>query len=210
MKISNCVGCSLPALSLRGPFVLLDSFYLAECGPPPDSAGKWHWSCLANTDLGPAWRKAFKTNFVRVRHYDEVAESDDWCVVRHPRTKETVAISREGGLLSLGFAAGKVRNSAGGKIYKVEEGERHIELDDQAIVKTVQESLSSTKRFPIMELLELMGTADRVVHPEALEDSALLLDARLQRSWTRASVSVRWEHGVFVPDELLKYVLTTK
>lgn len=211
MIIDNCIGCQRPVLSLTGQFTLLDSYYLDENGPPPESAGKWHLKCLLATSHGPAWQAARQENFVKVRGYQVVATAEEWNVLRHPRTKEALALSRGGALLSLAFAkASQPRRVAGGKVYRVEHKEYHLELGDAEVVHEVQEALRSVKTFPLLALCELLGIADRLVHPEALEDGLLHYHRGLERLWTKTSVSARWDYGVFVPEELVPYIAVTK
>ena len=46
MRLPTCVGCGSVVLELEGQFAKLDSFFLEDGGPPPESAGYWHISCL--------------------------------------------------------------------------------------------------------------------------------------------------------------------
>jgi hypothetical protein len=207
--METCVGCSLPVLSLHGQFEMLDSYYVEDEGPPAESAGDWHTSCFVNSGYGPAWHDARLRNLVTVRSYTVVASEGDWTVIKHPREKEILALSRRGEFLSLTYPAGKSRSVAGGTIYPKIDKEHHFKDDNQELIQRIQESLLATKTFPILAVFEVFEIANRILHPEALRDSHIHFTRELRRYWSRTSVSARWEYGVFVPAELVKYVVRT-
>jgi hypothetical protein len=207
MIVATCVGCSLPVLSLRGQFTLLDSFYLEPGGPDPETCGEWHTKCLTASPHGPSWHTARIRNFLEARSYEKVAETENWSVLRDARTKESVAFSREGDLLSLVFSKRKTRAVLGGNIYNIEEKEHNLELADPEIVRIVQKGLVEEKSFPLLTLCELLHIAERLNHPEALEGGVLHFSRGLQRYWSATYISAPWEYGVFVPEELKKYVI---
>lgn len=207
MRIPDCVGCGRAVIQLPGQFALLDSFYLTGEGDPPrESAGNWHIHCLAQTDWGAAWQQLKLNNFVNVRSYRRIAHPGEWTVLQHPRTKEPLALSRSGELLSLLFGKGSKVSARNGFIYEVEKDEYHLELADPEIIKTIQGSLTSRGIFSIPDLFELLDIATRVMHSEALEKGLIHHNAQLQHYWTSTSVSARWSYGVFVPVELGPYV----
>lgn len=207
MTLPACICCHEPVLEVEGQFEKLDSFYLGEDGPPRDSVGYWHTKCLRSSVYGLAWHDARLKNFVQVRSYKLVGTTAEWSVMHHPRSNETLALSRKGELLSLKFSAGRQRTVQGGSIYRVQENEYHLELAETSIVQAVQDALSSAKTFPVLALFEALGLSDRISRPEALEGSLLHFSKALRADWSPTSVSARWEYGVFLPDELERYVV---
>jgi hypothetical protein len=207
MIVATCVGCLLPVLSLRGQFTLLDSFYLEPGGPDPETCGEWHTKCLAASPHGPSWYTARTRNYLEARSYEKVVETENWSVLRDARTKEPIAFSRDGDLLSLVFSKRKARSVLGGNIYSIEEKEHNLELSDPEIVRIVQKGLAEAKKFSLLTLCELLHIVERLNHPEALEGGVLHFSRGLQRYWSATYISAPWEYGVFVPEELSKYVI---
>lgn len=209
MNAPTCKGCNAIVLEVDGQFEALDSYYLEEDGPPAASAGDWHTSCFVNSGYGPAWHDARLRNYVIVRRYTVVASEGDWTVIKHPREKETLALSRRGEFLSLTYPSGKPHSVTGGTVYPKIDKEHHFKDDNQELVQKIQDSLLATKTFPILAVFEAFEIADRILHPEALRTSQIHFTRELRRYWSRTSVSARWEYGVFVPAELVKYVVRT-
>ena len=117
-----------------------------------------------------------------------------------------MALSSAGELLSLVLEKGPKLPAQGGFIYEIEKDEYHLELADPEIIRVIQNSLTSTKSFPIPALFELLGIKEHAMHAEALERGLIHYNPRLQHYWTSNSVSARWSCGVFVPSELDSYV----
>jgi len=74
------------------------------------------------------------------------------------------------------------------------------------LVQAIQAGLLTTGGYPLLAVLKGMGIADRMVHPEALEQGAFRLDKELQHDWDKRFVSARAEYSVFVPVELAVHV----
>jgi hypothetical protein len=201
----TCTLCQLPVVEAEGQFQKLDSYYLDEDGPLDDSVGYWHTSCLTSSPYGAAWHDLRLKNHTAVRGYQIVERTNEWSVIRHPRTGEQLALSTKGDFLSLEFPR-RIRHAAQGSIYLVEEPEYNLHLEDAAIIQAIQESLKSTGTFPVLALFEALEIADRVSHPEALEGSLIHFSRPLVRNWAKHSVAARWEYGVFIPSELEPYV----
>lgn len=205
MRAATCVGCGRVVVHLDGQAEKLDSFYLEDDGPPPESAGIWHRRCLEESPHGEAWYQARVRNHVAVRGYAEIATTNAWTVVRHPRSGP-VAFARGGAALSLTFAGGRPRRVAGGAVYRVAH-EYNLELDDRDAIAVIRDALSADGEFPIPSLFELLDIADRVVHPEALENAVFRPGPSVPGEWYARAISARAEYGVFVPDELAPHVL---
>ena len=211
MKNLTCTQCGAIVLEVEGQYEKLDSYYLSGSSPPSESVGYWHTSCLKNSSFGPQWHDVRVSNHIAVRGYREVASTDEWSVIRHPRTAETLAFSRRGESLTLTYPAGHLRRTDGGAIYRVAEEEYNLHLEDQAdVIRAIQQALTSTKTFPLPLLFELLGIQERVSHPEALERGVLRYQRSLHRDWDDSYVAANWEYGVFVPAELEQYVTSKK
>lgn len=206
MRAATCVGCGRVVVQLEGQAEKLDSFYLEDDGPPPESAGYWHRRCLEESPYGEAWYQARLRNYVAVRRYVEVATSTDWTVVRHPRSAEPLAFARGGASLSLTFAGGRPRRVAGGAVYRVAD-EYSLELDDRDAIAVIRDALSADGEFPIPSLFQLLDIADRVVHSEALKNAVFRPGPSVPGEWHARAISARAEYGVFVPDELAPHVV---
>jgi hypothetical protein len=208
MRLPTCVGCGAVVLEVAGQFEVLDSFYLEENTPPEESSGDWHTSCLRESPYGLAWHDARLKNHVVVRGYLNIATAEEWTIIKHPRTAETLALSRAGEFLSLTYPAGLLRRATGGSIYRVVEKEYNLHLEGYAgVAPAIQEALTSMNTFPVLSLFEMLGIRDRVLHPEALADGMIHYGRALSREWSSTFVSASWEYGVFVPAELELYVV---
>ncbi len=210
MNLEQCEFCARPVIGLMGQAEKLDSYYLGDESPPEETAGVWHSRCLHDSPYREEWYAARLRNFTEVRGYREAAETEAWTVVRHPRTDERIGFSRNGDLLGLTFDGGPLRKVPGGTVYGERYREFNLQLDDEAAIRTIQDSLSATKKFPVLGLFDLLGIADRVVHPEALTDAAFVWTRPLAKLWQRTWVSACCEYGVFVPAELEPYVSRKK
>lgn len=202
MKLAACKRCGEPVLELEGQFSKLDSLYIKGEFPPPETAGWWHASCLAESKVALAWYEVRLRNFRDVRRYQLVADYPDWTVLRDPNRGKIVAFGRKGEILSLSRDRRMARAVESGYIYPKFEEEYHLELEDSALVQTIQEGLLVTGAFSLKAVLGAMGIANRIVHSEAIANSAFHLDGLLQRNWDKNPVSARLRYGVFVPAEL--------
>lgn len=207
MKLPQCTLCSLPVLELEGQFSKLDSLYIQGGSPPAETAGWWHARCLAGSDAAPLWYEVLLRSFRDVRRYQEVAATAHWTVVRDPNRGSLLALGRHGELLSLSRGRRKeARAVAGGAVFPQVDDPFHLELDDEDLVQRIKDGLLDTGRFPLPAVLDGLGIADRVVHPEAIEGGVFRFDHELQSHWGRRFVSARAEYGVFVPAELEPHV----
>jgi hypothetical protein len=207
MKLSKCRNCGLPVLELEGQFSKLDSLYLDDNFPRPETSGKWHARCLAESDAALLWYECRLRNFRDVRGYQPLAEYPHWTVVREPRRGDVIAFGRSGELLSLSRGNRKrARKVEEGRIYPKLEDEFHFELDDPDLVRSMQEGLLNVGSYPLPAVLDAMGIRDKVVHPEAIERGVFRFNKRLQAEWGKRFASASAEYGVFVPTELEPHV----
>jgi hypothetical protein len=211
MNIPACKQCGLIVLEAEGQFEKLDSYYISDQdGPARESVGYWHTSCLGSSPFGAAWQAVRVTNHIAVRDYHQIARTDEWTVVRHPRSNETLAFSRMGQALSLSHPAGRVREVAGGIVYRVKEDEYNLHLDDSSVILQIQKDLLATKTFPIRKVFQLLDIDECIFHPEALDGGLIHFSRQLRRDWDDTCVAARWEYGVFMPTELVQFASTTR
>jgi hypothetical protein len=207
MQTLPCPSCGLRVLELEGQFSLLNSFYINNDSPPAETAGWWHARCLAESDVATLWYEARLRNFRDVRRYQTVAEYAQWTVMQEPNRKKLLALGRRGQVLSLSRGRRKrVRVTDGGCIYSKTEEMFHFELGDVDLVHSIQEQLLSYGRYPLLDVLNAVGIADKLIHHEALEHGAFLFDKQLYQDWNIRSTSAGVEYGVFVPAELEHHV----
>jgi hypothetical protein len=203
MKLAPCKHCGDPVLELEGQFSKLDSLYVKNDFPPPETAGWWHASCLADSEIALAWYEVRLRNFRDVRRYQLVADYPQWTVLRDPNRGKILALGRKGEILSLSRGSRKAgRPVEGGHVYPKVEEEYHLELDDSELVRKIQEGLLDAGAFPLSAVLEGMGISNRIVHLEAIENGAFHLDRALQDNWDNNFVSARLQYGVFIPAEI--------
>jgi uncharacterized protein (TIGR02996 family) len=194
-------------LELEGQFDKLDSYFLGDDGPPEDSAGWWHLSCLRASDVGRAWQAARLRNYRDVRKFEIVAELPGWVVMRDPRGRESIAIGVSGELVELPMASKSfVREVDGGLVFRRVETTFHLELGDEAVVLAMQLTLEQTSVYPVSAVLAALGISDRVADAVALGGATLRFDKGLRSFWGRHGVSAQIEYGVFVPQVLEPFV----
>jgi hypothetical protein len=206
MKSLPCPSCGLRVLELEGQFSILDSLYIDNGSPPPETAGWWHARCLAESTVASLWHDARLRNLRDVRRYQLVADYPHWTVLREPNRGKVLALGRTGEFLNLSRGNRKSVRSDGGRIYSKIEEAFHLDDDDVGLIRAMQEGLLSSGRYPLLAVLKAMGIADRIVHAEALEGGAFHFEKTLQRDWDERFVSARVEYGVFVPAELEPHV----
>lgn len=207
MNLSRCVACDLPVLELEGQFTKLDSFFIQNGSPPPDTAGWWHVRCLAGSDAGPAWYAARLRNYRDVRRFVPIAELAKWTVLSSPQHNKVLALAHHGELIELSSRRRKHGRAVdSGLIFPHVEEEFHLELEDASIIQAIKDGFIISGTYPLSAVLAALGIADRTVHPEVLERGALRFVRSLQEYWRPHAVSARVEYGVFIPAELEPYV----
>jgi hypothetical protein len=205
MKTPICVYCEACVLELDGQFEKLDSYFIDD---PllENTVGWWHASCLSQSDFGLPWFEARLRNFRDVRGYRSVVDTGSWTVVEHARTREVLALGRNGLLLDLSVQGGRARPVEGGAVYPVASNEFNIDLTGysggEAAIAVMQAALVDTGSYPIADLLQQLGVADRVMHPPVLEAAVFRFDGSLRRYFGSATMSAQAEYGVFIPSEL--------
>ena len=188
MKHSDCTGCGLPVLELEGQFERVDAAY-------------WHTRCLVQSPLGADVYATRLHDLVDVRHYAIERELESWTVVVHARG-DKVALGKAGERLSLSNLGSKKksRKAEHGRVFpKIDEG-YNLDLKDASVIDTVRAGFASEGAFPLLSLFELLGLAERVHHPAALERAVI---SSIRETTSRHFITMKIEYGVFVPDELL-------
>jgi hypothetical protein len=188
MKHSDCVGCGLPVLELEGQFERVDAAF-------------WHTACLIQSPLGRDVYAARLHDLVDTRKYAVEHELESWTVVVHARG-DKLALGKTGELLSLSNLGSKKksRKADGGRVFpKIDEG-YNLDLKDGGVIDTVRAGFASEGAFPLLSLFELLGLAEHVHHPAALERAMI---SAIRETTSRHFITMKIEYGVFVPDELL-------
>ncbi|HWO24388.1 MAG TPA: hypothetical protein VNO30_36840 [Kofleriaceae bacterium] len=207
MNLSRCVACDLPVLELEGQFTKLDSFFIQQGAPPPETAGWWHARCLAGSAAAPAWYAARLRSYRDMRRFEPIAEPAGWTVLRSPQRDKVLALAQSGELLELSaYPRKQGRAVDGGVIVPHVDEEFHLELEDAAIIDTIKVELAASGTYPLSAVLAALGIADRVVHPEALERGAFHRVRSLEEHWGPHAVSARVEYGVFIPAEVAPFL----
>jgi hypothetical protein len=209
VNLDLCVGCQRPVMALRGQYTMLSPLSREIPGgtPAAEIAGLWHASCLSRAPLRGVWKQALLANYTEMRGYEVEVEIHGFAVLRDPRRGVVIALSADGGQLELTFCRGLLRRVPGGAIYGEHRRECNLQLDDEAVVAKMQQQLRAEKKVPMLEVFEHLGISDCVVHPEALEDSYLGFSKSLVQHWDKLWVTATCEYGVFVPEELMPYVV---
>lgn len=117
-------------------------------------------------------------DLVETRNYVVERDLPDWTVVVHPRG-DKVAFGKTGERLSLSNLGSKKksRKADGGRVFpKVDEG-YNLDLKEAGPIDAVRAGFASEGGFPLVELFGLLGIADRIHHPEAL-DRAIISSIR--------------------------------
>lgn len=213
MNLDLCPGCGRPVLGIGGQFSMLDSYYtsyLPEASRDANLFGCWHAACFHKEPLRGNWQQAILSNYTEVRGYEVVAELDSGVVLFLPQHGERVVVSPDAVVLDLSFDGGIQRRVPGGVVCRTLPSECSLQLDDEEVVARLQEQLRTQKKVPLMQVFELLGTADCVLHPEALTDSYFVWHKGLARLWEKQWVTANLDYGVFVPEELEPYLTRRK
>lgn len=203
VKHADCTGCRLPVLELEGQFEHMQPYEVQNAELPPEQTGHWHTSCLIASPIGAAWATVRLRTYESVRKYAVVEKLAAWTILAHAQG-DKIAIGSTGELINLtGIGSKKkkqARKAPGGRVFpKVDEG-YNLDLKDSAPIDAVRAGFASEGAFPLLTLYELLGAADKVHHPEALERAVI---SSIRETTSRHFITMRVEYGVFVPDELL-------
>jgi hypothetical protein len=212
MILSNCISCGLPVVELQGQYAVLDAIYARGSQVPLDSVGRWHPICLATSDVAQVWFEARAKNYREMRRYEVLLETPDWIVLADPQTREPLALGRSGVLLSLAMSGrSRARRVSGGAVYPLQFAEFNLELahtdENEQTITAIQDALASDRTYPLPSLMEALGIAHKVMHPEALEHGVFRANRGGPRHWGRYAVAARVEYGVFLPAELESHVV---
>jgi len=81
----------------------------------------------------------------------------------------------------------------------VVEQEFNLRFDDVDIIATVKAELLQQGQYSILSMLSLLGIADRMKWPQALENAAFVFDKKLQRDWGSTDLAMRARYHKFLP-----------
>lgn len=201
---SKCHSCDRYVLSLVGQFELLDSYFLEPGGPPPESAGEWHTTCLRKSAVGGAWAAARRRNFGEVRGYEAVARIEGWSVSADPRDGARLAFSDMGQMLELPRARDLVP-VADGATYRERRGMYNLHLPEPKLISAMKELLERDASCPMQMLFEELGLIPYLDHVEVLANARFVYDEELREDWGAQSFCAVAEYNVFVPAELVPH-----
>lgn len=210
MNLDLCMGCQRPVIELCRQYAFLSPYLSDEIPtgtPGAEMVGLWHLSCLSRAPLRAVWQRAYLANYTKTRRYAVVAEVQGFIVVHDSYSGDVAAVSENGENQQLTFSRGRLRLVPGGAIYGEHHREYNLQLDDEEVVAKLQQQLRAEKKVPMLEVFEHLGISDCVVHPEALEASYLGFNRSLVQHWDKLWVTGTCEYGVFVPEELIPYVV---
>jgi hypothetical protein len=134
------------------------------------------------------------------RGYRVAAEQGGWTVLTHSRHPELLAFHVDG------ISAGGERRSKrdpekivdGGILVPVEE-EFNLASDNGEFIDSLKTHLQDEGSYAVSEVLRLLGIAEHVQWPRALEGAAFVFDRKLQREWTSTAVAMRARYTRFLP-----------
>jgi hypothetical protein len=208
MTPSDCAFCSRLVLELEGQFEVLQG-YLLEPGSPPDIPdGACHLACLLKSTWGPFWGERRARHLEQIVRRELVAQRDGRRVYRDPRNRNWVAVAATGEMMVWPFGSErKARRVSTGRLISVEQ-EYNLELPPEMreLVAEVQAELTRTKSYPLWRLIEQLGLADVMVHPEALADGKLVYDRSLRGDWSATWLAVRMRYAHLVPEEVIALI----
>src|SRR4051812_35778154 len=204
--MNACSICDLPVLELDGQFENLEPYYAEPEHPAAIIAGERHSTCIASHEYGHIWFEWKVRNYSTVRGYRIALEQDGWSVLVHKRHPEFLAFHASG------FSVGGERPSRHGKATVVHDGllvpideEFNLRLNDVDIVATVKAGLKQQGHYPILSMLSLLGIADRIKWPQALDNAVFVFDKKLQRDWGDTDLAMRARYHKFLPELVVPF-----
>jgi hypothetical protein len=87
----------------------------------------------------------------------------------------------------------------------VVDQEFNLRLNDVDIVATVKAGLKQQGHYPILSMLSLLGIADRIKWPQALDNAAFVFDKKLQRDWGDTDLAMRARYHKFLPELVVPF-----
>lgn len=203
--MDSCFICEQFVFGLRGQDDFLDSALLS----PGDDAivnracGACHLRCLLGTRWGSEWAgyrlRRWESNAQMTRMY-----SDDTCVaLAHRQTKDIYVIQTDG--MSWTFRRrmfDTFSRMASGWQLPIEE-EFNFEIRGKGeLIEKLQKRLSLNGEVPLVEVLQVLGVADKLYSPLVLAEGRLVLKQELKRYWTAAGISSWASYAEPVPDQI--------
>ena len=150
--------------------------------------GACHFRCLAASPWGAFWAQRYTAHLVQ-NQFAIIGPFDAWTALRQVRLKEIAFVQRSTGWF-LRYPEREVRRAItaaeaadapySGVLFEVGgAGTIHLDLQQTPrIAQTIKQSFSRGDAFPLLNLVRLLGIADRMLYPDALSGGALLPIAR--------------------------------
>lgn len=201
-----CSVCQLPVLELDGQFENLEPYYAESEHPAAELVGECHSSCISAHEYGPIWHTWRVRGYSMGRGYSVVAEQDGWSVLVHPRDAGFLAFHANGcSVVSESrVKSGSVAIVDGGLLVPIDQ-EFNLRLEDRETADELKTGLARDREYSIPKVLGLLGIADRVKWPQALDGAVFVVDRKLQREWTSTGLALQARYRQFIPDPLVPF-----
>jgi len=199
--MNACSICDLPVLELDGQFENLEPYYAEPDHPAATLAGECHSTCIASHEHGRIWFEWKVRNYSTGRGYRLAAQEDEWSILIHTRHPGLIAFHVSGFSVTSEPPSrnGHGTPTDGGVLVPVVEKEFNLRLDDVEISATVKAGLRQQGQYSILSMLNMLGIADRIKWPQALENSAFVFDKKQQREWGSTDLAMRARYHKFLP-----------
>ena len=96
------------------------------------------------------------------------------------------------------------RSTKGGVLLSVNEG-FNFAFADSSVIDALKTRLKRDGRYPIGELLPILGIATRIRWPKSLDNAEFVFDKQLQREWTATGIGMRANYAKFLPDVVVPF-----
>jgi hypothetical protein len=205
--VNSCSICHLPVLEIDGQFENLEPYYADPDHEAAELGGECHSSCISANEHGRTWYEWRVRSYSTGRGYRLVAEEEGWSVLIHTRHPGLLAFHASGFSVASEppSRSGHGTPTDGGMLVPVVDQEFNLRLDDVDIVATVKAGLKQQGHYPILSMLSLLGIADRIKWPQALENAAFVFDKKLQRDWGDTDLAMRARYHKFLPELVVPF-----
>ncbi len=131
-----------------------------------------------------------------------VAESDEGPLLRNPRTGVLTWVQPCGAQAELPLPALAKATRRDGARWMEQRSEHNLHGLPLPLAAELQAALRDRGEVSFGVLVDHLGVRDQLLHPDAVDASALVLDRRLRRYWDRTSTSSSSRTFLVVPEAL--------
>lgn len=167
MNLNQCIFCKRPVLEIRGQFEKLDSYYLKKEDElfQEKIYGSCYSAAMKASKWGAAWYKK-RLEYARSMGFKVLKIAANHCVVDRGQAWEVYYA--DGRKLSLG--KDELHQATG--LMQIKQN-YNVELEDTAFVTKIRATLESEGSYPLWNLIEHLGVADQMIHPEQLKHALM-------------------------------------